>query len=1149
MAIKPKFALIFALLLSFMAWGQNQTTKFGKNRVQYNRDFDEWSLYESDNFITYWYGLARNVGQVAAQIAEYDFHNIQNLLEHRLNEKIRIIVYADLTDLKQSNIGSEEAFENLSGQTKIVGNKIFVYFNGDHNHLRRQIRQGVASVYLHSMLFGSNFQEMVSNAVLLNLPDWYKQGLVSYTGEPWSYELENQLKDYFERTKKINFKKLADQNPRLAGHALWFFIADTYGVSTLSNLLYLTRINRSIESGFLYVLGNSFESIVENWETYYLQRFEKAGSERAPFTQEPLPIKNGRKLPITQLKVSPDGTKLVYVFNEIGRYKVFLHDIESGKRELVFKAGFRNAFQATDLGYPLIAWNPNNMELGIVHEKQDIIYFTQHDIHTGKDVTEPVVSDFQRVLSVDYANPNTLVFTATSRGFSDIFLYLPKTRQSQRITNDFYDDLDAVAVKLRGKNGILWSSNRPDSLLLPKALDTILPLRLFDIYYYNLEAKTNELVKITNTPTVDEKMPISIDTTFFAFLTQENGIFNRKMGFLEDYLHHYERVVRFKDGSEIVFHIDSTATKVDSALIDTSFTRPVIKQRAQHLFQTDYSRDLLLQHKSVRSARLAEMIFRNEKPQVFLSSVDISAVTEYYQERQGLLKEDEPAQLIDLPEVRPEEALVRDSLKVIEKQNSESTIPEGYFFQSFYPDPGKLDSLPPDQQSTLKPTRLKTGPVFNASKGSMPVMVYSEQDEVHKFRLGRIIPYRLEFRTDFVTTQMDNGLLFEGLEGFGANPGEPLSYPPPGILFKANFKDLLEDHELEGGVRVPTTFNGTEYFLLYNDRKRRLDKQYAIYRKSLKINDGEQLNYSSRRESNILLGQFSLKYPLDIFRSVRATTTLRQDKVTQLATDSVTFKVPTGSVQRLGLRLEYVFDNTLDLSMNIKNGTRYKFYAEVYKKFDLNLVDGNGFNFDKGIMGVLGFDARHYQRFAKHSILAMRLAGATSFGTERMLYFLGGVENWLFQSQNNEIPVPSDPKYAFKSLAYNMRGFDVNIRNGNSFALFNAELRIPVLRYLFRWTKSGFFRNFQMVGFFDTGTAWIGKSPYERESPLNTTYIENGKLTTIKVNFFRDPIVAGYGAGVRALLFGYLVRLDYAWGIETRKVQDPKLYLSLGLDF
>ena len=167
-----------------------------------------------------------------------------------------------------------------------------------------------------------------------------------------------------------------------------------------------------------------------------------------------------------------------------------------------------------------------------------------------------------------------------------------------------------------------------------------------------------------------------------------------------------------------------------------------------------------------------------------------------------------------------------------------------------------------------------------------------------------------------------------------------------------------------------------------------------------------------------------------------------------------------------------------------------------------------------------------------------------------MLFLLGGVDNWLFSDRNNDIPFPTDGNFAYQTLSTNMRGFRLNIRNGNSFAVLNTELRVPVFRYFSRRIRSSFFRNFQLIGFFDAGTAWQGLNPFSKENPLNTIFI-NDPLNNIfvKVNYFRDPIVAGYGFGVRSMLFGYFIRLDYAWGIETRVVQDPIFYLSLGMDF
>ncbi|MFQ5447383.1 MAG: hypothetical protein ACE5FF_10650, partial [Saprospiraceae bacterium] len=255
---------IFLLLLSgVLSFGQTTQTEFGKNRVQFHQDYADWSQYESRNFITYWYGEGRLIGQSVVQMAEYDFAEIQGIVDYRMNDKIEIIVYTDLTDLKQSNIGSEEAFINTGGQTKIVGNKMFVYFNGDHNDLRRQIREGVASIFMNAMLFGSNLQEIVQNAVMMNLPEWFKEGLVAYVGQPWNTVLDNQLRDLLLSGKYEDFESLAEDYPKLAGHSLWYFIAERYGHTNVSHQIYLTRINRDVESGFLYVLGSTYRNTTE----------------------------------------------------------------------------------------------------------------------------------------------------------------------------------------------------------------------------------------------------------------------------------------------------------------------------------------------------------------------------------------------------------------------------------------------------------------------------------------------------------------------------------------------------------------------------------------------------------------------------------------------------------------------------------------------------------------------------------------------------------------------------------------------------------------------------------------------------------------------------------------------------------------------
>ena len=1154
MAFKRKISI---LLFSFLSLGwiaaQNNAVEFGKNRVQHHDDFDQWLQYETANFITYWYGKSQNVGQAAVQLAELDHDEIQGILEHRINDKIELIVYGDITDLKQSNIGSEEAFINNAGQTKIVGNKVFIYFNGDHNHLRKQIREGIASVYLNAMLFGSNIQEIVQNAVMLNLPEWFKDGLVSYIGESWNTDLDNSLKDILLNEDFQGFRREVENNPYLLGQSLWFYMSENYGKSTVSNLLYLTRINRSVESGFLYVLGNSFDRTLVEWESFFRSRYARDEENRVSDLGKELIIKNKRNTPISSIKLSPNGQHLAYVQNEIGKIKVYIYDLLADTKELVFKTGFRNAFQATDYNYPLLAWKPNGTELSILYEKRDVAYFHTIDINSKLNTTEPLDPQYMRVLGMDYFSNTDLVFSAIVGGYSDLFIYQTLTRQTQRITQDFYDDLDVHVVNTNNQLGVLFVSNRTDVLIKPQKIDTILPVTNMDIFYYDLASKSSELIQVTNTPMANERQPVGIDTTYFSYLSNESGITSRFTGKFEDYIAYYNQRIIFTDDTEILIPQDSILERLDSSLVANITIEPLYKKRAVNVANSNYNRSIWLQ--DIAMGKAISTITVDGKYKMFMQpysptevvALENTVFIEQIEQFGGVsgfsLKEnvsiDNPV-LIKADD--EEDEVVEEEID----RDAEIDI-DNYSFQSEFDEEEEVAVIDQDAEDGEIAFQEEEESLF--AEGTA-----KKEKKVLKFKSARITAYRVRFRTDFITTNLDNSLLFDGLNTYSGEDDNVMNNTPaPGILLKTNFKDLFEDYELEGGVRLPTTFNGSEFFLTFDSKKKLLDKRIAAYRRVRRQTENA-INTTMnrpRQETVTTLGQYEVRYPFDIFTSLRARFTLRNDRVSQLATDAISLNTPSDNQQRAGLRLEYVFDNTLDVSINIKNGTRYKVFAEIVKRFSLDFNEEVEFDVRNGFLNVIGLDARHYQRLDKHSILAIRAASTISFGQERILFFLGGTDNWLFNQFDNDIPIPFDDSFAYQTLATNLRGFDQNIRNGTSFALINAELRVPIFRYLSRRPiRNNFIRNFQLVAFGDVGTAWHGSNPFSTDNPLNIVDLSvDGNPVEVEVNFFRDPIVAGYGLGARAVLFGYFLRLDYARGVETRQLQDGRIYLSLGLDF
>jgi hypothetical protein len=281
-------------------------------------------------------------------------------------------------------------------------------------------------------------------------------------------------------------------------------------------------------------------------------------------------------------------------------------------------------------------------------------------------------------------------------------------------------------------------------------------------------------------------------------------------------------------------------------------------------------------------------------------------------------------------------------------------------------------------------------------------------------------------------------------------------------------------------------------------------------------------------------------------KSISSTIFYRNDRTVYLSSNANYLDVPNIYRNWFGLKVEYNFDNTRSLGMNLYSGTRYKLFAEfheqVYKEFS-ELV-------------VFGVDIRNYTRLHRSLIWANRFAWSSSQGSSRIVYYLGGVDNWINLSGHtrtfmpfSEIPIDETQNYAFQAVGTNMRGFSQNIRNGNSFAVFNSEIRFPVFKYLANYPLSrSFFENFQLVGFFDLGSAWSGPTPWSSRNAYDNTII-NQYPVTITIDAERPPIVAGYGFGVHTQLLGYFMRFDYAWGIENNQIRDPVFYFSMSLDF
>ncbi|MBU1370775.1 MAG: hypothetical protein KJ578_05010 [Bacteroidetes bacterium] len=1077
--------VLFVLLASFVLFAiplnaqfyNGSNMSFGKNRVQWDNTI--WTYYRFNDFDTYFYLNGQELALYASNYAIDQIPQLERKLQSSLSEKIQFIVFNSLSDLKQSNIGlaSEQQY-NTGGITQILGTKVILYFDGNYLNFEQQIRAGLTEMLLNQLMFGGSIGSQIRNTAVFNLPDWYKNGILSYVSEDWNTTLDDRLREGIVsgRYKKLN--RLTGDDARVAGNSLWRYITEIYGPSALPDILHMTQMNRNVQQGFLYVTGIRFKNLVKDWFSHYQKLYEQT-AQRLPDDALPMKYRTYRKF--EQPALSPDGRFLAYVTHDEGKIRFWLRDLNTGKKRKLYKTGYRSDDKPDD-SYPLLSWHPGSELLAFVTESKGKLWL--HFYHTEERTLDSRnMINYQKITSISYASDGRkLAMAAVQQGKPDIYVFNIPSNTHEQITNDFDTDLNPVFADADKR--IVFSSNRLSDTLNREEEAKPGQNNQLRLFAYDYARKSDVLQPISNSENANEINPSDGGKGLIRFLSDQNGVFNL-------YEARFDSVISFIDTT--VHYRYFTQTKML-----TDFTRNI----------HDYSWNPISQKLIVLMRdNNRQKFFEVQQSDLLTGDFDAVSLTRYARKRQAL------------------------SQQKNETENADSLAKPSRRFKTLYREVTNADSL---NRRSL-PQRQGAFGILGNQRTNLRLdhnLAALYEDTLKKIPKRR--NYYVEYFYDELVTQVDFTYINYSYQPFSGG-GSPI-YLNPGfnVYLGVNLTDLLEDYRISGGVRLNTSLINNEYAASFSNLRKRMDKHIVVHRQSV---EDFQNTFISRTYSHEAF--YMLSWPFSEVLSVRGTAIYRNDMKVFLATDQLNLKKNNSYENWGGLRTELVYDNSKQIGMNLHTGMRAKVFGEYYQ-----LIDSDSRNFV-----VLGFDWRHYQRIHRNFIWANRIAGSSSFGTDRLIYYMGGVDNWLFPSFNRETPIDFGQNYTYQTLATNMRGFNQNIRNGNSFVVINTELRFPVFSYLFQNPiSSDFIRNFQLITFGDIGTAWTGWNPYDPANSLYTSYIENGPLT-ISVEIQKDPWVGGMGLGARTTLLGYFIRADVAWGVEDGEINKPVFYLSLSLDF
>jgi hypothetical protein len=1178
--IKPSAKVILGFLVSVLLLhegvnGQVNTVEFGKNRVQY-RKF-KWQYYQSTNFNTYFYQDGKPIANYVMQIAEDELPGIEQFVEYGLQRRANVVIYNSFDELQQSNIGLNLDWQTTGGITKLVNNKMILHFNGDHADLRKQVRQGIARILVDNILFGDDLGEFAANQALLDLPKWLVDGYVDYVAEDWSTGLDDQLKSAMLSGSYKNFYQFAFEKPLLAGHAFWYYIADKYKKENVTYFLYLARVYRNLNSASQRICKKKFKDVLSDFMTETADKYYRDIKGRRNLPKGSISIveeiKNNKDF--FHFTPNPAPRSMTYAVVEFkkGLYEVNLYENYVEKRVLL-RNGIRTNENEVNPNYPILAWDGKGSRLACIYWEAGKVKLFVYDMVKHLKVVKMDITHFEQIQDAKFMlNANTLLISAVRHGQSDIFIYKIEEDTFEQVTNDSYADLDASFVAFPNKTGIIFASNRPDPTV--KGRDTGVATNHYNIFLTDIYNKSEfrQITQLSNMKFGNARYPTQYNTSHFTFVSDETGVANRFAGFFTTRRAGLDSV--YIVGDEVLHNpddhdLDSTLKAWGKQQPDSVFAFSITNDSAYVFPITNYTSSLIETKAAGDNGQVTEvkqegnlkMLYRLKVDQTALQRRNVSPKTTEYRRKT----------------IANARLSGGQDMQTIVQPDTTTTKKNNNAFETGF-EKEKPDTTAKNNNNPVTPPAAVFNPFQEAAPEKEPVL-----------KEAKLFDYKLKFSMDNFSGGFNNDVLITRYQPYtGALPIQLQSGGAFNGMLKASVFDLFEDIRFTGAIRLPliggsgggisvgggsggvgggvSTFypanqslfdGGGEWFARIDYLKKRMDYSLVYYRKTeiggvAYKNGTADVVYDGKSYSNLYQG--IIKYPLDRVRSIRISAGVRMDRVVVRGTafDTSTLSIPDLNKQTYAVsRIEWVHDNTIQKAINILNGLRYKIYTDINAQIN---KPSAGLIKPGRMMFNVGFDGRYYVPIYRNFIWAGRASGDFSWGNQKVIYYLGGVDGWMFPKYNSSPSPSASNDYAYQSLAVNMRGFKQNLTNGNNAVVLNSEFRFPIFSTLInRPINNAFLRNFQVIQFIDLGTAWDGsynKIARPQQSFFNTgPNGEQDPTVELKVKAGGiGPFAGGYGFGVRSTLLGYFLRLDCGWEMDGIFRGKPLMHFAMGVDF
>lgn len=515
------FVLLFAQYATF--------AQFGKNKVQY-KEF-KWQLIQTKHFDIYFSQDGYELAEFTATVAESSLVSLSKNLNHRISNRIPLIVFNSHNEFQQNNVIDEYLPEGVGGVTELFKNRVLVPFEGDYQQFRHVIHHELNHAFMNDMYYGGSIQNVISKNITLNFPLWFNEGL----SEVQSSEGLDKATDMYIRNLVINdyLRSIDDCNGYLAyrgGQSFFAFLIETYGNYKIGELMNNIRALNDVDAGFYETYKFNIEKLSEKWIKEIKKRYWPEIKTREDITDFAKALtdheKDGGFYNVSPV-ISPDGSKFAFISNRDDLFDVFLADTKTGEViDKIIQGNTSSNFEELQVLTPGLTWSPDGRKIAISVKAgdKDAIFIINID-NGDKD---KITTDFNSISYVNWSpDKNKLVFIGSTSKESNIYIYNISTNRLEKVTDDIFSDYNPTWSP-DGKY-IYFSSDRgkytsKDSIPNGFKISNFNPQNR-DLY--KVDISTKEMTRITNVP--NSKLgyaQFSSDGKKMLYVSDESGITN-----------------------------------------------------------------------------------------------------------------------------------------------------------------------------------------------------------------------------------------------------------------------------------------------------------------------------------------------------------------------------------------------------------------------------------------------------------------------------------------------------------------------------------------------------------------------------------------------------------------------------------------------